>query len=194
MLEHIHSNLHAVCAGVKANKVSLPSAFWHCWSFVDTAHRIREIAQALPGLSNKTPELRAFLDATIIAEEFRHYIQHLRRELSKIPGNSYPVWGSLSWVDPADPLLMHTILAGAQVGNTQYAGCVYDTFEHKWVSKVSLSIDGKSFNFDPIFDVCLQFRDFVVPWLLATYAPGIKFREELPILSARLQHIMHDDT
>jgi len=35
----------------------------------------------------KTPELRLFLNDTAIAEEFRRYIQHLRTELSKSPGN-----------------------------------------------------------------------------------------------------------
>jgi len=81
MLEHIHADLHLVCAGVKADKQSLPLAFWRCWSFVDTVHRIREAAQAVPGQSSKTSELRLFLDATAIAEDFRHYIQHLRSEL-----------------------------------------------------------------------------------------------------------------
>lgn len=49
--------------------------------------RLREVAQAVPGLSMKTPELRLFLNDTAIAEEFRRYIQHLRTELSKSPGN-----------------------------------------------------------------------------------------------------------
>ncbi len=127
ILQHIHADLHTVCASVKSRKESLPPAFWRCWSFVDVVHRIREVAQAVPGLSMKTPELRLFLGATAIAEEFRHYIQHLRTELSKSPGNTFPVWGSLSWVDLVDPQLTHTVLAGAQVGETHYAGCIYDS-------------------------------------------------------------------
>jgi hypothetical protein len=194
ILQHIHADLHVVCANVKSNKDALSPAFWRCWSFVDTVHRIREVAQAVPGLSTKTPELRLFLDATVIAKEFRHYIQHLRSELSNIPGNTFPVWGSLSWVDPEDPMLTHTVLAGARVGETQYTGCVFDTVERQWVSKVSLSIIGHSFNFDPIFAACMRFRDFVVPWLLATYSPGFKFEEEVPVISARIQFVVRDDT
>jgi len=192
MLEHIHADLHLVCAGVKADKQSLPLAFWQCWSFVDTVHRIREVAQAVPGLSSKTSELRLFLDATAIAQDFRHYIQHLRSELSKTPGNTFPVWGSLSWVDPTDPLLTHTALAGAQVGKTEYGGCVYDTVERRWVSTVSLSVERRSFNFDPIFATCQRFRTFVIPWLLATYAPGIQLQEELPVISTRVQFVERD--
>jgi hypothetical protein len=187
MLEHIQADLHAVCADIKANKHSLPVAFWRCWSFVDTVHRIREVAQAIPGLSTNTTELRLFLKATEIAEAFRHYIQHLRSELSKSPGNTFPVWGSLSWVDPTDSCLTHTVLAGAQIGEMQYVGCVFDTLERRWVSKVALSVGGLSFNFDLIFVACIKFRDFVIPWLITTYAPGIRLQEELPLMSARLQ-------
>jgi hypothetical protein len=163
MLEHIYEDLHGVCADVKANTRSLSLAFLRCWSFIDTVHRIRELAQVVPGLSLKRAEVRRFLEATSIAEVFRHYIQHLRSELSKAPGNTFPVWGSLSWVDPDDPALTHTALAGAQVGETRFVGCVFDTVERKWVSKVSLSVDDRSFNFDPIYSECMQFRDFVVP-------------------------------
>ena len=124
MLEQIQQDLHMVCAAIRDNRQSLPGAFLRCWSFIDTVHRIREVAQAVPGLSSKTAELRLFLDATDIAEKFRHYIQHLRSELSKVPGNTFPVWGSLSWVDPEDSMLIHTALAGAQVGETRFVGCV----------------------------------------------------------------------
>lgn len=194
ILEHIHADLHVVCARVRANKQSLPVAFLRCWSFVDTVHRIREVAQAIPGLSRKNTELRLFLDTTIIAGEFRDYIQHLRSELSKLPGNTFPVWGSLSWVDPTDPQLTHTALAGAQVGETQFVGCVFDTVEGRWVSNVALSVGGLSFNFDPIFSACIRFRDFIIPWLLTSYAPGIQSQDELPIMSTRIQLVERDGT
>ena len=83
ILGHIYSSLHEVCARVKADNSLLVPVLWRYWSFVDVVHRIREVAQALPGLSKKNKELIAFLDATALAEEFRHYIQHLRSELSK---------------------------------------------------------------------------------------------------------------
>ncbi len=194
ILEQIHRDLHMICAAIKGNRQSLPGAFLRCWSFIDTVHRIREVAQGVPGLGRKTAELSLFLDATDIAEKFRHYIQHLRSELSKVPGNTFPVWGSLSWVDPDDSMLTHTVLAGAQVGETRFVGCVFDTVEHKWVSKVALSVNDLSFNFDPIFMACIRFRDFVVPWILAKYSPGIQLREELPIMSTRVQFVNRSAT
>jgi hypothetical protein len=57
------------------------------------------------------------------------------------------------------------------------------TVEKKWVSKVCLGVGGKSFNFDPIYEVCLRFRDFVVPWALSAYKPGIQTTTELPIVT-----------
>ncbi len=187
MLEWIQQDLQVACSGIRDNRQSLPEVFLRCWSFIDTVHRIREVAQAVPGLSGKTADLRLFLDATAIAEEFRHYVQHLRAELSKAQGNTFPVWGSLSWVDPNDPLLTHTVLAGAQVGETRFVGCVFDTAEGIWVSKVALSVYDRSFNFDPIFMACSRFRDFVVPWILAKYSPGIQLQEEIPVMSVRIQ-------
>ena len=192
MLDQIHRELHPTCVSIKTDKRNLARAFWLCWSFVDTVHRIREVAQASPGLSKKAPEVRLFLDATSIAEKFRHYIQHLRSELSKSPGNLFPVWGSLSWVDDEDSQLTYIALAGAQLGNISYSGCVFDTHNRDWVSKVALSVDDLSFNFDLIFEYCVEFRDFVMSVLVSTYSPGITFQEDLPIITMRV--IMGDST
>jgi len=189
ILEHIDSELYATCSRLPSDKELLPVAFWRAWSFVDTVHRIREVTQGVPGLSAKSAEVRRFLVATDVAEVFRHYMQHLRRELTKVPANRFPVWGSLSWVDPNDPLLTHTALAGAQVGETQYVGLVFDTVEKRWVSKVALSVEGRSFNFDPVAAECSAFRDFIVPWLMEKYAPGINRRDDLPLFSTRIQFV-----
>ena len=192
MLEHIYAELHATCARIRTDKHQLAPAFWRCWSSIDTVHRVREVSVSVPGLGAKTPQLKMFLSATSIAEGFRHYIQHLRKEISKSPGNTFPVWGSLSWVDPDDASLTHMVMAGAQVGETSYVGCVFDTVRRCWVSNVALNVNQLSFNFDPIFDECMKFREFVIPWLLEKYSPGVQVREELPISSVRLQFVARD--
>lgn len=186
ILEYIYSPLHEVCSQVKVDRSSLLPALWRCWSFIDVVHRIREVAQALPGLSKKDRELVTFLDATKLAEEFRHYLQHLRSELSKRDVNPFPVWGSLAWVDPVNSASSYVIVIGAQISDTRYTGCVFDTVEGKWVSKVCLGVGGKSFNFDPIYEACQRFRDFVIPWALSAYKPGIQTTTELPILTIRM--------
>jgi hypothetical protein len=187
MLNHAHDHLYATCSKLKGNPKMLPVAFWLAWSFVDALNRIRELAQAVPGLGSKTPELATFLEVTEIAVTYRNYIQHLRQELSKRNSNEVPVWGVLSWVDPSDSTIAHIALAGAAVGNTKYPSCVFDTQTGKWVSRVTLCIQETAFNFDPIYDSCVGFSEYILPWITKTYTPGITTLDELPIYSVKFQ-------
>ena len=186
MLDGIYSGLYPSCLKLPTDNASTAAAFLRCWSFVDVAHRIREVAQAAPGLSGKNVELLKFLRETTIVEKFRNYVQHLRGELSRKTPNTFPVWGSLSWMDANDEHLCHISHAGAQIGTVHHYGLIYDRLERKWVSKVALNVDELSLNFDLIYDFYKQFQGFIVPWLLAKYAPGIEVRPDLPITSIRM--------
>jgi len=183
LLKYYHSGLWETCCQIPLDNTKVISALAACWGFVDTLHRIREIAQSLPDLSSKHIEMRAFLSASSLAEEYRHYIQHLRRELAKDPPNPFPVWGSLSWVDAENLKKSHTAFLGVQIPGTTYSSCVYDSQEKSWVSKVCLGVNEKSFNFDKIFDSAIRFKDFILPFLLEGSSDEIKFREKLPIFS-----------
>ncbi len=185
-LNYLFSSLHQNCCKINTDQSWLVPALWQCWSFIDVVNRIREIAQALPGLSNRNHDLVAFLESTRLTEDYRHYIQHLRTELSKKDPNPFPVWGSLSWEDPEDPACSYVVFIGARIGQTSYTGSVFDLVERKWVSRVSLGIAGKTFNFDPAYNACTQFRDFIMPWALSAYEPGIRVTTELPIITLRI--------
>lgn len=182
-LSYIYSSLHEICSKIKDDSSSLIPALWQCWSFVDIVFRIREIGQSLPGLNKRNKDLVMFLDETILIEDYRHYIQHLRGELTKKEANPFPVWGSLTWTDTNDPLRSYIVFIGAQTADISYTGSVFDIVEQKWVSRVCLGILGKSLNFDPMYASCIQFRDFVIPWILSTYEPGIKLTTRLPIVT-----------
>ena len=54
LLKHVYPDLHTTCSQIKKDPPALIHALWRCWSFVDLVHRVREIAQALPGLSGRT--------------------------------------------------------------------------------------------------------------------------------------------
>ena len=187
LLEHAYDGLHQMCAAINTDRAQLVPVLSKCWMFVDLVHRIRELAQAIPGLSGKTKELRSFVKATQVAESFRHYIQHLRGELSKTEVNPFPVWGTLSWVDGDDSSKSHTAVIGASLPRVEYAVSVFDTHQRKWVSTVSLAVGNLSFNFDPIFEACCQFRDFVMPWLMGSYSPGITMVEDITIITIGVQ-------
>jgi hypothetical protein len=182
MLEHANDGLYELCVRIKTDPAALAPALWRCWSVVDIVHRLRELAEAVPGLSKRNPDLVAFLRATDVAETCRHYIQHLRSELSN-QANPFPVWGSLSWVDPSDPACSYMVLAGARINQINYSSAVFDTVEKRWVSKVCLGALDLSFNIDPIMDACRRFRAFIILWILSTYSPGINTTEDLPIFT-----------
>jgi hemerythrin-like domain-containing protein len=71
---------------------------------------------------------------TKIAEYYRHYIQHLRQELTKRDLNLFPVWRTLSWVDPEDSNNTYIEVIGSRIKNTNYPDCTYDTKNRKWIS------------------------------------------------------------
>jgi hypothetical protein len=183
LLEHFYESLHKDCCEIPKDNSKVIPVLASCWGFIDTLHRIREIAQSIPGLSDKHPEMRAFLSATALAETYRHYIQHLRQELAKDPPNTFPVWGSLSWVDDKKPERSYMAMFGAQLSATSYTGSVFDTVNKKWVSNVCLGVKDYSFNFDPIYEACTRFKKFVLPYLFDGASGQVKFHEKLPILA-----------
>lgn len=183
LLRNYHSNLWETCCKIPEDNSHVVSALASCWGFIDAVHRIREIAQSIPGLNVKHVEMRAFLSASSLAEDYRHYIQHLRGELAKNPPNSFPVWGSLSWVDGTNPQRAHIAILGAQIQGTQYTGCVYDTVRKQWVSKVCLGVIEQSFNFDTIFLSTLRFENFILPFLTEGASDEVQFHNKLPIVS-----------
>ncbi len=183
LLRHYHSGLWETCCKIPTDNSQVIPALAACWGFIDALHRIREIAQSIPGLSAKHAEMRAFLSASSLAEDYRHYIQHMRGELAKDPPNSFPVWGSLSWVDNTNQQRAHTAILGAQIQDTHYTSCVYNTVEKQWVSKVCLGISNRSFNFDTVFLSALRFESLILPFLTEGASDEVKFHEKLQIVS-----------
>jgi len=183
LVKHYYAGLWETCCKIPTDHSEAIPALAACWGFIDALHRIREIAQSIPGLSAKHQEMRSFLGATSLCEDYRHYIQHLREELAKNPPNTFPVWGALSWVDESNNHRAHTAMLGAQVEGIQYTGCVYDTWEKRWVSKVCLGVGGTSFNFDPVFESVIRFEHFVIHHLRESVSEEVRLHDKLPILS-----------
>ena len=175
-----------MCCEIPADNSKVVPALAACWGFVDALHRIREIAQSIPNLSSKHLELRMFLSASSLAEEYRHYIQHLRGELAKDPPNSFPVWGSLSWADTVNSKKAHTVFLGAQIPGVSISSCVYDRQEKAWVSKVCLGVNNRSFNFDTALHSAIRFENFILPFLMEGASNELKFHDKLPIFTMEI--------
>ncbi len=179
MLNLNYESLYDVCTKVTENQTNIIKALSQCWSIIDIVHRIREISQGIPGLNKNERKLLTFLQKTKEIEFCRHYIQHLRGELSK--SNPFPVWGSLSWVDPQDTARSFIAVMGAQVEGIQYSGCVYDRLEKRWVSRVTLGVNHLSINFDPLYEATIEFQDFVIPWIIKNNHANLEIRHNIPI-------------
>ena len=175
LIDYYYSSLYGTCCEIPDNKSTVTKALSACWGFIDVLHRIREIAQSVPSLSVKHQEMRAFLSSTSLAENYRHYIQHLRNEITNDPPNTFPVWGALSWVDKDNSKRSNIAIFGSQIEDTHYSVCVYDTANKKWVSKVCLGVGNRSFNFDPIYQACIRFKEFILPYLIEGVPEEVRF-------------------
>lgn len=185
LIEHHYAEINKYCPLINIDNQNLIPTLAGCWGFVDSLHRAREISQAIPGLGGKNPNLKSFLNSTKLSKEYRHYIQHLRGELNKKPPNNFPVWGVISWVDTEDKSKSHTAWIGTRLPNTEYRGHVYDRINKKWVSRVSLSIMDRSFNFDPIYESVKQFEEFAIPWIIEKAGIKVTIQREIPIISTK---------
>jgi hypothetical protein len=161
MLKLSYRPLWDTCNEIPIKASKAVAAMQYCWTFVDSIHRLRELAQSIPTVAAKHQEIRAFLGATEVAERFRHYIQHLRSELSKSQTYPSPVWGSLSWVDVTNPNVARTAFLGTDIAGTNYSVCGWDTQEHRFISKVTLGLDNLALNFDPMFEAAARFEKFI---------------------------------
>ena len=187
LLEHHYENLYPACNKVRESPDTAVAILAGCWGFIDMLHRARELAQLVPGLGRRNAELSLFLRTTGLAEEYRHYMQHLRRELGNTEAHGFPVWGSISWVDPQDESLSHTVMIGSLPPDTKtnFSGAVFDSLKKKWVSRVSLGIRGSSFNFDPMLEAAKRFEAYVIPWILDRAGIATLPKGQLPIVTAR---------
>lgn len=133
------------------------------WQIVDVVRRVRDLASGMPGVTKRPgSRTKAFLDATSITERFRNYVQHLRGELAKPEVSRFPVWGALNWVSASDDRTIHTTFLGVMLPGTEIHAGVFDAQENRFVSRVSLAMDGVHFNVDPIVAETTAYCDYVL--------------------------------
>ncbi len=165
LLEYNQQSLYNACLLIKKNKPDLIPALSHCWQIIDMTHRIREMSQAIPTLSNDNRCLKTFLSNTKSAENFRHYIQHLRTELLHSKHGKFPVFGSLSWVDNTDNRKCHIAIMGSQLNGIKHFGLTSNRQDKRFVGRVELSLGNEPYNFDLAYETILKFQKFIMPYL-----------------------------
>jgi hypothetical protein len=181
-----YNDLNSILAKLKPSDSSqIIRALAVSWSIVDSIHRIREVAQNIPGLGGDAPQLKSFLYDTRIVDVYRDYIRHLRNELSKTDLDKFPVWGSFSWIDNEDKKTCHTAFTGSVIGNVGFGSCVYDRHERRWVSKAAICIKNCVFNIDPCYESAKQFCRFILDWIKSVKAGQINEKKGIPVVSAQ---------
>lgn len=114
------------------------SSLLDAWSIVDMCNRIRDLVQSTPSLSPKHPSIQVFIRATTKVDELRNYVQHLQSEIPQIPSQSYPLWGSISWVSASNSRKCFTIVAGSLLTGVNAPGCSWDTVDKRFSSHLEL--------------------------------------------------------
>ena len=66
-------------------------------SLIDFLHRFTTLADALPMIRKRAPEMQRLAQAMLDVEAARHYLQHTRGDLSTNLGISYPILGAILW-------------------------------------------------------------------------------------------------
>jgi hypothetical protein len=148
----------------------IASALSDSWTIVDTAHRLRQLVDQMPGISKKDPSIQLFLRGTRIAEDLRNYVQHLRGEMDNLVALELPVWGTLSWRSAAKP-------EGAQFGHIIIPGTFYqglimhgptyglDRRIAKEVERIELAAGGHCIIIDEVVSKIKGFGSWVEKWI-----------------------------
>jgi hypothetical protein len=158
-----------VATGAPAHEVMLAVA--DIWSVVDSANRVRILAQRTPHLQRTNPEVEAFLRATSDVEKMRNYMQHIDQEITEISDRSTPLWGSISWQTAADPNTQITLLTGTKHIQYRAVGLVYDTLERKFVRPFELVVGEVTLDVDDVVRRVGRLNELLIKWT-ATFELG----------------------
>lgn len=121
-------------------EAEVSSSLLDAWSLIDMCHRTRELVQSTPTLSQKLPDVQLFLRATSQIEDLRHYVQHFRNGISRIPESWSPLWGSLSWIPAADKDTCYTAITGNLLPGTTSYSISYDVYDSHFSSEITLTV------------------------------------------------------
>jgi hypothetical protein len=100
----------------------LSTAFLDAWSLIDSANRLRVLAESMPQLKKNAPPQQKLIRALRPAEDLRNGIQHLNGQIARMAkSEDYgPIWGTLAWViyRPPTAYTYVAVAASLQPSNT----------------------------------------------------------------------------
>ena len=141
------------------------SALLDAWILIDICHRVRGIAQGMPGLSRKLSGIQIFLRGTEQIESLRDYVQHFRNEIPNIPLESNPLWGVLSWTPTFDKTKAYSIFSGKLVGGVTGHSLTFDVNNAQFVTEIRLQANGINVNLVSVSKHLVKLKDCISAWL-----------------------------
>jgi hypothetical protein len=109
------------------------------WSVVDSVHRIRELIEHAPIFPKNETDFRIFLAKTEVAEELRHYVQHLAGK-AKSWTSATPFWGVISWSSERDPTVQFTLVTSDPYVGGSLPGLIFDRQSNCFISTFQLEV------------------------------------------------------
>jgi hypothetical protein len=141
------------------------SCLLDAWTLVDMCHRIRSLVQQTPGLSHKTLGIQIFLRGTQKVDNLRNYVQHFRNGIPKIPLQSFPLWGVLSWVPSHDIAICYTIASGNLVGGVSAPSIPFDLKSWCFTAEIKLYANATEVDLCEIAAKMTEVQRCIIEWL-----------------------------
>jgi hypothetical protein len=145
----------------------ISSAMLDAWALVDSAHRLRELLQQLPGMKQKTPQLQQFLRGTASVESMRHFVQHLRTGIEAHLATAMPAWGSLAWAryDPeTGQPSCYSIAPGTFFPQANVPSLTYDSRTGRFDERVLLQAGSLTLDLADLSDSVKALVSWYVTW------------------------------
>lgn len=100
--DRLYAHLQSVAASRTEPRVrDTAIAMLDAWSIVDSAHRLRDLVDSMPGLANSTWK-RLLRERTDDIAALRNCVQHQLDEINALCSLGGQLWGYLSWAEVRD--------------------------------------------------------------------------------------------
>jgi hypothetical protein len=166
------------------------SGLLDAWTMIDICHRVRGIVQGMPGLSRNLPDIQIFLRGTEHIENLRDYVQHFRNGISKIPLDSNPLWGVLSWTTTNNQKTCYVIFSGNPVPNVYGHSLLFNKNIDQFPIETKLAANNIEVNLNRLAEQLEKVKNCISEWLDQLQRPKIqRVKGKTIVLSFQYQEI-----
>jgi hypothetical protein len=168
----------------------ITSGLLDAWAMIDICHRVRELVQQTPRLSQNLPGIQIFLRGTEQVKNLRHYVQHLRSGIPNIPVQSNPLWGVLSWTPTNEKTACFTIFSGNLVGGVYGNTLTLNTHNLQFTGETKLLADDIEIDLNSILEHLKKVKTCISEWLEQLQQPKIQqVKGKTMVLSFQYQEV-----